>query len=148
MKRNGKNIGRILGTFLLGWIFTLYTLSAQVSLPDLVICMGTDGHLALESQESWFHCELIQEISHKTILHGLEKHTTLSADCLDIPLYQGNTSQFLLSQTKHVWKVDKGSFGGLNVQLQRYPTNICCRKSDHHISDPIIQTVETTVLLI
>ncbi|NOX38317.1 MAG: hypothetical protein GXO78_12365 [Calditrichaeota bacterium] len=148
MRPNWKNIARGITTISVLVLFALYTLSAQVSFPDLVVCLGSDGHMALESQESWFHCEMSLEVSHKSLVGLLEKHPAYSSDCLDIPLYQNAGYQFILAKNKLFLNgIQQVVLYPILMNARSTPT-VCCEHPSDHIANPIIQTVETTVLLI
>ncbi len=143
-----KNIVRGLITTTVLVFFALYTLSAQVSFPDLVVCLGSDGHMALESQESWFHCEMSLDVAHKSVVGLLATHPIYASDCLDIPLFQNASYQFILAKNKLVFAATYQVVLYPILQNVRPTPTVCCERPSDHIPNPVIQTVETTVLLI
>jgi len=130
-------------------IFILYSLFTQFSLPELVVCLGDNGHLAIESAKTELHCALTNEIEHsldgtifasKDILH--------TDDCRDILMFQNLSGRFLRTNTRIITPTNA---------LQTYVLPQEFDLSFHEVSVPhdnltpenqVISSLRTTILLI
>lgn len=121
----------------------------QVALPNLILCIGDDGHIALEWQEEQEHCRH-NNLVNKTVFNDTENiHSgSQEVDCTDIGLHfhssyayktqKGNKSINIAKiygqqQLLVVNKFNKSRFTFIT------PTNLC---------NPTIELVKTTVLTI
>ncbi len=134
---------------ILSFSLLLQALVFQVALPNLVLCFGDDGHIAFELLGESSQCDH-NDSAHNIIPFQSENEITgiLVADCIDIDLH------FFPSFAEHTQK--KNYFTDTVKLIGQYLlwTNDCipyssCLKLTHFSPlDPIIGTIQSTVLII
>ena len=131
---------------LLSLLILVYSTVLQFSLPSVVLCLGSDGHIAFEQSDD--NCRFVDSGAHRN--HLADDHKNLShqdEDCDDIPLVKLFSLPFVEKDgTSKQARLPAANTGGMNtdvLSIAQFDIN-----SGSKIILPTIKNLRTTILLI
>lgn len=131
------------------FVLFLQTIFFQVAIPNLILCFGKDGHIAFEWLPEDDDCTPGNPINHILFSgHEQEYREIPEVDCTDINLHWHPASAEKRQNQRHLLTQVK-TYVSIKVLTRENKSHLISYTLQHKSpSDPIIETVQGTVLLI
>ena len=83
----------------------------QITLPGIVLCFGTDGHVALENNDLAYCCESISISKPQSVLQTTNfSETTQCGDCIDVRISESSSEKKVVSSNALKSHIDMHAF--------------------------------------
>ncbi|HES59123.1 MAG: hypothetical protein JW956_03615 [Calditrichaceae bacterium] len=134
---------------LLSLSLLLQTMVFQVSLPNLVLCFGEDGHIAFEWQDNTNHCAHNSSFSYNFLFETKSEITAkVGAGCTDINLhFLPSYADSIKKQNQTLTSAAFMALGDINYLKDAMPFNSNQYRKNPQFN-PILDAVKNTILII
>ncbi len=130
-------------------IFIIYSLFTQFSLPELVVCLGDNGHIAIESPKTELHCALTNEIEHSLDRTIFASRDILHTDeCRDILMFPNLSGRFLRTNTRIITPANALQTYVLPQEFDISYHEVLVPHENLTPENQVIYSLRTTILLI
>jgi len=133
-----------LGSFILPLVFLL-----QISLPGVALCIGSDGHAAIESYSEGQCDEINPDFTSDHYSEALTKSNhSHCGTCIDIPFSDNNTENKVTSSNNLMPEIDVYQFVVYQISPQVFieTSNHPIIVQESHSDTSILKSLHTTVL--
>lgn len=94
----------------------------QISLPGLVLCFGTDGHVLLETSTNGFCCESISNsdyVSYPFLKTENNFRSNHCGTCVDVQISDSNSEDKIISSNDLMPEIDIHAFSAYALSSER-----------------------------